>query len=167
MQQPVRTARLTDQPLSVDRLLAAVNDTAVGGIVLFVGTVRDHDKPARNDSGHDDPGHDDPGGVPPGDAGASRPVTSLDYTAHPLAEQRLAEVAARAAEIPGVRAVAVEHRTGHLEVGDLAVVIAVGAEHRAEAFSACRRLIDELKAGVPIWKEQTFTDGVSEWVGLP
>jgi molybdopterin synthase catalytic subunit len=160
MQQPVRTARLTDEPLSVDRLLAEVNDAAVGGIVLFVGTVRDHDKPAQADPADVDPADQ-------GDPAPGRPVTSLDYTAHPLAEQRLAEVAARAAEVPGVRAVAVEHRVGHLEVGDLAVVIAVGAEHRAEAFAACRRLIDELKAGVPIWKEQTFTDGVSEWVGLP
>ncbi len=156
MQQPVRTARLTDQPLSVDSLLRQVNDPAVGGIVLFVGTVRDHDRPTAPapGSGQEAPDTD-------------RPVQSLDYTAHPLAEQRLAVVAAAAAGTPGVRAVAVEHRVGHLAIGDLAVVIAVGAEHRAEAFTACRRLIDELKAGVPIWKEQTFTDGVSEWVGLP
>ena len=154
MQQPVRTARLTDQPLSVDGVLRAVSDPAVGGIVLFVGTVRDHDRPST---------HDGPGGDTDGD----RPVRSLDYTAHPLAEQRLAEVAAAAAGTPGVRAVAVEHRVGHLAIGDLAVVIAVGAEHRAEAFTACRRLIDDLKAGVPIWKEQTFADGMSEWVGLP
>lgn len=147
MQQQVRAARLVDEPLSVDRLMAEVLDPAVGGIVLFVGAVRDHDRDVA--------------------AGTRRGVTTLDYTAHPLAEQRLAEVAQRAAEIDGVRAVAVEHRVGHLEVGDLAVVVAVGAEHRAEAFAGCRQLIDELKAGVPIWKEQTFTDGVSEWVGLP
>lgn len=147
MQQKVRVARLVDEPLSVDRLMAAVKDPAVGGIVLFVGSVRDHDRDAK--------------------ANTARGVTTLDYTAHPLAAQGLAEVAERAAAIDGVRAVAVEHRFGHLEVGDLAVVVAVGAEHRAEAFAGCRQLIDELKAGVPIWKEQTFTDGVSEWVGLP
>lgn len=146
MQEPVRIARVSDRPLSVDSLLAEVNDPAVGGIVLFIGTVRDHDKDQ---------------------SATDRSVRSLDYSAHPLAEQRLAEVAHRAAAVAGVRAVAVEHRVGHLEIGDLAVVIAVGAEHRAEAFDACRQLIDELKAGVPIWKEQTFTDGVSEWVGLP
>lgn len=147
MQQKVRVARLVDEPLSVDRLMAQVKDPAVGGIVLFVGAVRDHDR--------------DPGG------GAERGVTTLDYTAHPLAENRLVEVAERAAATDGVRAVAVEHRIGHLEVGDLAVVIAVGADHRAEAFAGCRQLIDELKSGVPIWKQQTFTDGDSEWVGLP
>jgi molybdopterin synthase catalytic subunit len=141
MQEAVRIARVSDRPLSVDSLLGLVNDPAVGGIVLFVGTVRDHDQ--------------------------SQAVRSLDYTAHPLAEQRLLEVAERAAAVDGVRAVAVEHRVGHLEIGDLAVVIAVGAEHRGEAFDACEQLIDELKAGVPIWKEQTFDDGVSEWVGLP
>ncbi|SDR87819.1 molybdenum cofactor biosynthesis protein MoaE [Microlunatus soli] len=154
MSEPVRVAAVTEQPLSVDRLLATVNDPAVGGIVLFVGTVRDHDAPV-------DPTID-------GDsAGTTRGVTSLDYTAHPLAVDRLAEVAARAATVHGVRAVAVEHRVGHLVIGDLAVVVAVGAEHRGEAFLACRQLIDELKAGVPIWKEQTFDDGVAEWVGLP
>ena len=147
MQQKVRVARLVDEPLSVDRLMAAVKDPAVGGIVLFVGSVRDHDRDAQGT--------------------VERGVTTLDYTAHPLADKRLVEVAERAAAIDGVRAVAVEHRIGHLDVGDLAVVIAVGAEHRAEAFAGCRQLIDELKAGVPIWKEQTFADGVSEWVGLP
>lgn len=152
MQDAVRVARITEQPLRVDPLLEAVNDPAVGGIVLFVGTVRDHDAPA---------------GAPAHSAPASKPVRSLDYTAHPLAADRLREVAEHAAGVAGVRAVAVEHRVGQLAIGDLAVVIAVGAEHRGEAFDACRQLIDELKAGVPIWKEQTFSDGVSEWVGLP
>ena len=145
--EPVRVSRITEQPLSVDRLLAAVSDPEVGGIVVFVGAVRDHDRPV---------GADD-----------ERSVCSLDYTAHPLAEQRLNEIADRVAAIDGVRGVAVEHRVGHLEIGDLAVVVAVGAEHRGEAFRGCRQLIDDLKAGVPIWKEQTFADGVAEWVGLP
>lgn len=172
MSEPVRLAGVTEQPLSVDRVLAAVKDPAVGGIVLFIGAVRNHDVPAATD-----PAAVGAGGTVAADGSAatgtdaggalSRGVTSLDYTAHPLAVDRLREVAARAAAIEGVRAVAVEHRVGHLEIGDLAVVIAVGAEHRAEAFAGCRQLIDELKAGVPIWKEQTFDDGVSEWVGLP
>ncbi|GAB3928890.1 molybdopterin biosynthesis protein MoeE [Microlunatus endophyticus] len=156
MQQKVRAARLLDEPLSVDRVVAAVTDPAVGGIVTFIGAVRDHDRPTLQDSGTlQDP---DPG---------ERGVVALDYTAHPSAADRLVEVAERAAAVEGVHAVAVEHRIGHLEVGDLAVVIAVGAAHRAEAFASCRQLIDELKSGVPIWKEQTFLDGVSEWVGLP
>ena len=63
-----------------------------------------------------------------------------------------------------VRALAAVHRLGTLGIGDLAVVVAVASPHRAEAFTACRALIDELKAGVPIWKHQEFSDGASEWV---
>jgi molybdopterin synthase catalytic subunit len=160
MQQKVRVARLVDEPLSVDRVVAAVRDPVIGGIVVFIGAVRNHDRPAATD-----PAATDIAEAP--EVPAERGVTSLDYTAHPLGADRLLEVATRAADLDGVGAVAVEHRIGHLEVGDLAVVIAVGAAHRAEAFAGCRQLIDELKSGVPIWKEQTFDDGVSEWVGLP
>ena len=66
-----------------------------------------------------------------------------------------------------VIALAAVHRVGDLAVGDLAVVVAAACPHRAEAFAACRALIDELKATVPIWKHQTFADGAQEWVGLP
>jgi len=62
---------------------------------------------------------------------------------------------------------AVVHRVGHLEVGDIAVVVGVSAEHRGEAFDVCRELIDEFKATIPIWKHQQFADGADEWVGLP
>jgi molybdopterin synthase catalytic subunit len=137
----VTSARVLDTPLSVDRLLAAVSRPSVGGVGLFVGVVRDHDEGAG--------------------------VSSLDYTAHPTAERQLAECADEVAGAYDVVAVAVEHRTGHLEVGDLAVVVAVGAVHRGEALAACRQLIDDLKARVPIWKEQRFTSGESSWVGLP
>lgn len=137
----VREASVGEAPLSLDRLFAVVRDPTVGGIALFVGVVRDHD--------HD---HD---------------VTSLDYSAHPRAQQVLQECAERAAAAHDVVSVAVEHRTGHLEVGDLAVVVAVGAVHRGEALAACTELIDDLKVRVPIWKEQSFLDGDAAWVGLP
>ena len=136
----VREASVSAEPLSVDRLLAQVSDPDVGGVALFVGIVRDHDHGAA--------------------------VVSLDYTAHPSAEQALAGCAAQTAAAYDVSAVAVSHRTGHLEVGDLAVVVAVGAAHRQAALEACRHLIDTLKAQVPIWKEQVLTDGTAEWVGL-
>lgn len=137
----VRGASVSGTPLSVDRLLAVVRDPTVGGIALFVGVVRDHDE--------------------------GQGVTSLDYSAHPRAQQVLQECAERAAAAHDVVSVAVEHRTGHLEVGDLAVVVAVGAVHRAEALAACAELIDDLKVRVPIWKEQAFLDGGAAWVGLP
>ena len=135
---PVRLVELRAGPLSVDEVLAAVSDPTVGGTALFVGTVRDHD--------------------------SGRGVVGLEYSAHTSAEQRMRAVAERAlAGSPGVLVAAV-HRVGELAVGDLAVVVAAGAPHRAEAFEVGRRLIDDLKHEVPIWKHQRFSDGSQEWV---
>ncbi len=125
--------------LSVDEVRAAVADPAAGGIALFAGAVRDSD-------------HD-------------RPVTGLSYSAHPSAAGELRRVAEVIAEKFKVTAIAAVHRVGDLAVGDLAVVVAVSSPHRAEALDACRAMIDELKATVPIWKHQRFADGASEWVG--
>jgi molybdopterin synthase catalytic subunit len=137
----VRLIAVREAELSVDEVRAAVADSSGGGIVLFAGAVRDSD-------------HD-------------RGVSGLSYTAHPSAEGELRRVAEAIAEKFGVLAVAAVHRVGDLAIGDLAVVVAVSCAHRAEAFDACRALIDELKASVPIWKHQYFTDGTSEWVGTP
>jgi len=90
------------------------------------------------------------------DNDASRGVTSLSYSAHPSAEAEMRRVA---------EALAAVHRVGDLAVGDLAVVVGVSCPHRAEAFDACHAMIDELKASVPVWKHQRFTDGSDEWVG--
>jgi len=140
MTAAVRHARVVDTALSVDRLVAAVSDPRVGGIALFIGVVRDLDE-----------GQD---------------VTSLDYTQHPSAEQALLACAERVAAAHDVISIAVEHRVGHLLVGDLAVVVAAGAQHRAAALAACHQLIDDLKNEVPIWKEQEFASGETSWVGL-
>lgn len=113
----------------------------MGGIAVFIGLVRDHDE--------------------------GRNVLTLDYTAHPSAATELQRVTGEVAARHHVVALATEHRVGHLQVGDLAVVVAAGAAHRANAFAACRDLIDTLKLQVPIWKEQQFADGTCEWVGLP
>ena len=137
----VKLTAVRDTELSLDEVRAAVAGDSVGGIALFVGTVRDSD--------HD---HD---------------VMGLGYTAHPSAEAELRRVAGAIAEKFRILGVAVTHRVGELAVGDLAVVAAVSAAHRGEAFEACRELIDVLKASVPIWKHQRFTDGTSEWVGTP
>jgi len=134
----VRLAELRDDPLSVDEVLSAVCDPAAGGVALFVGTVRDQD-------------HD-------------RPVVRLGYSAHPSAAAELRRVAEKVAERHGATAVAAVHRVGDLAVGDLAVVVAVACPHRAEAFDACRALIDDLKLTVPIWKHQVYASGDSEWV---
>jgi molybdopterin synthase catalytic subunit len=136
---------ITETPLSVDAALAAVSAPGVGGVVVFVGTVRDNDGPD----------------------GAERGVSALEYSAHPTALRELAVVAGAVSEAhPDVR-LAAHHRTGPLAVGDLAVVVVAAAPHRHDAFVAARTLIDDLKARVPIWKHQTFDDGSEEWVGLP
>jgi len=138
----VRLIAVRESELSLDEVRAAVADPAAGGIVLFAGVVRDSD-------------HD-------------REVSGLSYSAHPSAVDELRQVAGVIAEkFPAVIGIAAVHRVGDLAVGDLAVVLAVSSPHRAEAFDACRELIDLLKASVPIWKHQRFDDGTAEWVGTP
>ncbi|GAA1603930.1 molybdenum cofactor biosynthesis protein MoaE [Kribbella hippodromi] len=139
MSDAIRLLDIRDGVLSSDEVLAAVSDPAAGGTALFIGTVRNHDQ--------------------------DKPVDRLGYEAHPDALEHLRKVAQRVCDDPAVTALAAVHRTGDLEIGDAAVIVAVAAAHRDVAFAACRQLIDELKAEVPIWKHQHFTDGGSEWVG--
>lgn len=94
-------------------------------------------------------------------------VAGLDYSGHPSALERMREVAENVATKYDVLGVAAVHRVGSLALGDVAVIVATAAVHRAEAFEASRALIDELKATVPIWKHQAFADGTDEWVGTP
>jgi molybdopterin synthase catalytic subunit len=141
-EQPVvRLVELRDTTLDVVEVVEAVSDRSVGGVDVFVGLVRDHD-------------HD-------------KGVTGLEYSAHPTALEALRRVCAEVAEQYDVHGVAAVHRVGHLDIGDLAVVVATTASHRGAAFAASRALIDTLKAEVPIWKHQAFADGTSEWVGTP
>ena len=136
----IRLIAIRDSELSVDEVRAAVADPTAGGIVLFAGAVRDND--------------------------SDRGVTRLSYSAHPSAEAELRRVAeAIAAKYDDVIGLAAVHRIGDLAIGDLAVVVGVSCGHRAEAFTACHALIDELKASIPVWKHQRFTDGSDEWVG--
>jgi molybdopterin synthase catalytic subunit len=136
----IRLIAIRETELSVDEILAAVADPAAGGIALFAGTVRDND--------------------------SCRRVAGLGYSAHPTAEAELRRVTEEiAAKYEDVIAVAAVHRIGELAIGELAVVVGVSCAHRAEAFTACHALIDELKESVPIWKHQRFTDGRAEWVG--
>lgn len=144
--EEITLAAVRETPLSVDEVLAAVSHPRAGGTAVFIGTVRDHDH--------------------------GRDVAALSYSAHPTVEARLREVMEKVLSdttVPGrpVVRMAATHRVGDLEIGDLAVVVAAAAEHREEAFAACRRLIDDLKAQVPIWKNQAFEDGETEWVGSP
>ncbi|HSD90801.1 MAG TPA: molybdopterin converting factor subunit 1 [Kofleriaceae bacterium] len=131
---------LSDQPLSLDRCIAAVSGAGMGGIVTFTGMVRLHSHGTT--------------------------IDHLEYEAYaPMAVKVMTQLCDEIeAEIDGVR-IAVEHRVGNLAIGDIAVVIAAAAPHRAEAFTACRAMIDRLKDRVPIWKKEIGTGG-EEWVGL-
>lgn len=129
---------IRDEPLRVDECLGFVADPSAGGVDLFLGVVRDDD--------------------------GGRSVEKLAYSAHPSALEQLSQIAYEVAAGVPVVAVAAIHRVGELAIGDAAVVVAVSAVHRGEAFQACRLLIDRLKHEVPIWKHQTFTDGRAEWV---
>jgi molybdopterin synthase catalytic subunit len=137
----IRLVDIRDRALSVEEVRAAVADATAGGEAVFVGAVRDHDD--------------------------GRAVERLGYTAHPSAPEVLREVAERVAAKHPVIGLAAVHRVGDLQVGDLAVVVAVSCAHRGDAFEACRALIDDLKESVPIWKHQLFRDGRQEWVGTP
>jgi molybdopterin synthase catalytic subunit len=132
---------ISEAPLDVAEHDAAVAHSSAGATVVFTGVVRavDHD----------------------------RVVTELEYHGHPSAQQVLAEIVAEFAADADVLAIAVSHRIGHLRVGDVALVAAVSTGHRAEAFALTARLVDEVKARLPIWKRQVFADGTDEWVNCP
>jgi molybdopterin synthase catalytic subunit len=113
-------AALTDEPINVTDHEDLVAHVSAGAVVAFAGVVRDHD--------------------------GGRTVTRLEYSSHPTAEQTLADVVAEiAAESHGVRAIAVTHRVGVLNIGDAALVAAVAADHRGAAFETCARLVDRVK----------------------
>ncbi|MCB2378478.1 molybdenum cofactor biosynthesis protein MoaE [Hymenobacter sp. BT635] len=130
---------LTDQPIDVAAVLASVQDDGAGAVNTFIGTV-------RNQS-------------------TGRRVVRLDYEAYDaMAIRQMEHVAAQAQEKwPMLRQVAVTHRKGRLDIGDVAVVVAVSTPHRADSFAACQYIIDTIKQVVPIWKKEEYEDG-SVWV---
>ncbi|MDQ0924148.1 molybdopterin synthase catalytic subunit [Pseudarthrobacter sp. W1I19] len=149
----VVNAVLSAEPISVDQAIAAVESDTAGAVVSFSGVVRNHD--------------------------GGKPVERLSYSAHPTAHQVMTDVVAqlvaeqsaagRSAGAGGGSSQPVRiwaaHRIGMLEIGDPALVCAVSAAHRGQAFAVCSELVDRIKEQVPIWKEQFFTDGTVEWVG--
>ena len=137
----VAVAAVRDQTLDAVRVAGLVSDDRAGATVTFTCVVRNHDH--------------------------GRAVTGIEYVGHPSADAVLAEIAAEFTGREGVHAVAVEHRIGTLAVGDLALVAAVSASHRAQAFSTCSELVDRVKEKLPIWKRQLFTDGTAEWSNCP
>lgn len=134
-----RLAEVSQGEITVARMIQAVSDPRCGAVVTFDGVVRDHD--------------------------GGRGVERLEYSAHPTAAEVIAGVAREIAERYPDTLIAVAHRIGPLEIGNSALVCAVAAPHRKQAFVACDELVDTVKQRVPIWKHQVFDDGESEWVG--
>ena len=130
--------QITQDKLDRDMLIDAVSHPSMGGIVVFEGVVRDH---ARNKS-----------------------IRYLQYEVYiEMAIPQIHSIIAQAQQQWGVERIAIAHRTGRLEIGETSVIIVVASPHRAEAFEACRYLIDTLKQTVPIWKKEVATDGEA-WV---
>ena len=132
-------ALISAEPIDAAAIENFVMDDEKGALVTFRGVVRNHDHGLA--------------------------VDSLEYSAHPDAARFLEDCCRTIATETGLR-VAAAHRVGPLIVGDIALVAAVAAAHRGEAFSACERLVDLIKQTVPIWKRQHLADGATEWVGL-
>jgi molybdopterin synthase catalytic subunit len=131
-------ALVTDQPIDVDALRKKASSAATGAIVLFCGDVRNHD--------------------------ADRAVLRLDYEAHPTAQDVLTQCAVTIAENEDIQHVSLVHRYGSLEIGDTALAVVVAAAHRGAAFAACEAAVNLVKAELPMWKHQFFSDGTDEWV---
>ncbi|GER81683.1 MAG: molybdenum cofactor biosynthesis protein MoaE [Thermogemmatispora sp.] len=130
--------QITREPLNREALLAAVAAPEIGGIVIFEGVVRNH---ARG-----------------------KQIRYLEYDAYPeMAEQQIRRIVEEARQRWGAERVAVAHRLGRVEIGEASVIIVVATPHRAEAFEACRYIIDTLKTTVPIWKKEVSLDGEA-WV---
>lgn len=131
---------LSCTPIDPARLEAAVDDPTAGAVVLFVGKVRNHHR--------------------------GRAVDHLEYEAYePMAIAHIERLAAEATAQYGLVKVAVAHRLGRLQIGDVAVVVAVSSAHREAAFDGCRQIMERIKHEAPIFKHEMWSDGSSEWVG--
>jgi molybdopterin synthase catalytic subunit len=135
-QSPRMNIQITSSEIDVEACRTSIADDAAGGMVVFVGAVRDNTK--------------------------GRSVVRLEYEAYtPMAIKVLEQICVRAQSMFGLLQITVHHRIGILTVGEVAVAIAVSAPHRKAAFEGCQFIIDELKKDVPIWKKECFTDGDS------
>lgn len=140
----VALAAISDTALSLDAHLDAVDDDRAGAVTTFLGRVRDHDPDAAGE------------------------VVALEYSSHPDAERILRDLAERAVAtgVSGEAIIAVSHRIGRLPVGSAAVIVAVAAAHRDEAFAVCREMIESIKRELPVWKRQVEADGTTAWKGI-
>ncbi|RMG44935.1 MAG: molybdenum cofactor biosynthesis protein MoaE [Candidatus Dadabacteria bacterium] len=134
------TVSVNSQKLSIQEAVSAISDSGCGGQVFFCGTVRSHNK--------------------------GRQVEGIFYDAHTsLAEKVLSDICESVSSgCSGAVNIYVAHRTGYVAAGDASIIIAVSSEHRADAFKMAREIIEEIKAKVPVWKREHYTDGQSRWL---
>lgn len=129
---------ISDQPIDIQAVIAAAESARAGAIDVFIGTVRNHNN--------------------------AQAVVRLEYeTYDSMAIKKMQELADEARQRWPVEQIAMVHRKGVLQIGDVAVVVAVSTPHRADSFEACQWLIDTLKQVVPIWKKEVYDNG-EEWL---
>ena len=131
---------ITDEPLDTGALIDSARRDTCGAVASFVGVVRNHD--------------------------GGESVDAIEYSSHPSSQQILRDIAVEFKDRPGVHRIVAWHRVGHLEIGEDAMVVAVAAEHRAQAFRTVEAIVEDVKAKLPIWKKQELTDGSHNWSGL-
>ena len=131
---------ITEEPLETGALIDSARRDTCGAVASFVGVVRNHD--------------------------GGESVDAIEYSSHPSSQQILRDIVVEFKDRPGVHRIVAWHRVGHLEIGEDAMVVAVAAEHRAQAFRAVEAIVEDVKAKLPIWKKQELTDGSHNWSGL-
>ena len=131
---------ITDEPLDTGALIDSARRDTCGAVASFIGVVRNHD--------------------------GGESVDAIEYSSHPSSQQILRDIVMEFKDRPGVHCIVAWHRVGHLEIGADAMVVAVAAEHRAQAFRAVEAIVEDVKAKLPIWKKQELTDGSHNWSGL-
>ena len=131
---------ITEEPLETGALIDSARRDTCGAVASFVGVVRNHD--------------------------GGESVDAIEYSSHPSSQQILRDIVVEFRDRPGVHCIVAWHRVGHLEIDEDAMVVAVAAEHRAQAFRAVEAIVEDVKAKLPIWKKQELTDGSHNWSGL-
>ena len=131
---------ITDEPLDTGALIDSARRDTCGAVASFIGVVRNHD--------------------------GGESVDAIEYSSHPSSQQIMRDIVVEFKDRPGVHRIVAWHRVGRLEIGEDAMVVAVAAEHRAQAFRVVEAIVEDVKAKLPIWKKQELTDGSHNWSGL-
>ena len=131
---------ITDEPLDTGALIDSARRDTCGAVASFIGVVRNHD--------------------------GGESVDAIEYSSHPSSQQILRDIVVEFKDRPGVHRIVAWHRVGRLEIGEDAMVVAVAAEHRAQAFRVVEAIVEDVKAKLPIWKKQELTDGSHNSSGL-